>query len=236
MGSRSPTTTRTASSTSTSPTTSCRASCFRNRKDGTFEETALLAGVSLPEHGQDDLGDGRRLPRLRQRRAARPPRHRAGGRELPPLPEPGQGPLPGRDASQPARARSWPRAAAGATGSSTSTTTAGRTSSPPTPTSTTRSSRSEATPTGCPTASSATGGRDVRATRRPRPASTPARARAHRGAAFGDLDQDGRVDVVVTRARAPGRAVAEPVRRLPATGWTCGWSGRRATATASARW
>jgi enediyne biosynthesis protein E4 len=26
---------------------------FHNRKDGTFEETALLAGVSLPEHGQD---------------------------------------------------------------------------------------------------------------------------------------------------------------------------------------
>ena len=26
---------------------------FRNRKDGTFEETALLAGVSLPEHGQE---------------------------------------------------------------------------------------------------------------------------------------------------------------------------------------
>jgi hypothetical protein len=26
---------------------------FHNRKDGTFEEAALLAGVSLPEHGQD---------------------------------------------------------------------------------------------------------------------------------------------------------------------------------------
>ena len=26
---------------------------FRNRGDGTFEETALLAGVALPEHGQD---------------------------------------------------------------------------------------------------------------------------------------------------------------------------------------
>jgi hypothetical protein len=26
---------------------------YRNRGDGTFEETALLAGVSLPEHGQD---------------------------------------------------------------------------------------------------------------------------------------------------------------------------------------
>jgi hypothetical protein len=26
---------------------------FHNRKDGTFEETALLAGVSLPEHGQE---------------------------------------------------------------------------------------------------------------------------------------------------------------------------------------
>ena len=77
---------------------------FRNRGDGTFEETALLAGVTLPEHGQDISAMAVDFGRLRQRRPARRPRHGARRRELPALPQPGEGSVPGRDLPQRARA------------------------------------------------------------------------------------------------------------------------------------
>ena len=160
---------------------------------------ACRAARARPGH----LGHGGGFPRLRQRRPARHPRHRARRRELPPLPQPGEGPLPGRDVPHADSAPWWLGGAAGATASSTSTTTAGRTSSPPTPTSTTRSTSSRPSPTGCPTASSATAATGRSPTRRPTSGLAAGPARAHRGAAFADLDDDGRLDAVVTALEGP---------------------------------
>ena len=60
---------------------------FRNNGDGTFAETALLAGVSVPDVGPAGLGHGHRLPGLRQRRLGGHPSHRALGRNVPALPQ-----------------------------------------------------------------------------------------------------------------------------------------------------
>ena len=72
--SRSRTTTTTASSMSTWRTIPCRRSCTATRRDGTFAEVGLLAGVGVQRGRQDLRRHGRRLRRLRQRR---PPRHRS---------------------------------------------------------------------------------------------------------------------------------------------------------------
>ena len=45
-----------------------------------------------------------------------------------------------------------------------------------------------------------------------------ARKAVHRGAAFGDVDNDGRVDAVVDRARRAARAVAQRLAGAPTTG------------------
>ena len=90
---------------------------LRNGKDGIFEETALLAGVSLPEHGQDVSAMG--VDFRDYDNDGRPDIHvtALAGESFPLYRNTGRGPLPGRDASQPARARWWPAAADGATAS-----------------------------------------------------------------------------------------------------------------------
>ena len=52
---------------------------FRNNGDGTFAETALLAGVSVPASGRPVSGMGDGFPGLRQRRVGRHPFHGALG-------------------------------------------------------------------------------------------------------------------------------------------------------------
>ena len=56
--SRSPTTTTTASSTSTSPTIRCSRFLFHNNGNGTFTEVGLLAGVGFNEDGKTFAGMG----------------------------------------------------------------------------------------------------------------------------------------------------------------------------------
>ena len=116
---------------------------FRNNGDGTFSETALAAGVAVPGVGPADLRHGRRLPGLRQRRLGGHPPDRHLRRDLPALPQ------RLRHAARHVRRRHRlerhspgcrPGCRDGARCSSTSTTTAPRTSSPPTPIRTTASS------------------------------------------------------------------------------------------------
>ena len=57
--------------TSSSPTTACGSSSIRNQGDGTFEDLALVAGVGYDENGKTFAGMGVDAGDLRRRRAGR---------------------------------------------------------------------------------------------------------------------------------------------------------------------
>ena len=69
---------------------SVRSVLFHNQGNGTFKEMGLESGVALREDGSPMAGHGRRFPRFRQRRPARPGRFRHDQRLLPALPQPGE--------------------------------------------------------------------------------------------------------------------------------------------------
>ena len=152
---------------------------FHNNGDGTFAETALMAGVSVPDSGRPvssmgtDVQDydndgwedihftaltGETFPLFRNEAAA------TRGTFAEVTQPSGLGAL---TVDRPAGARSSP----------TSTTTAGRTSSPPIPTSTIGSATSKQSRSRSPTASSSTIAAAASATRPPRPASPAPRRR-----------------------------------------------------------
>ena len=83
-------------STSTSPTTSSRASSSATAAAASFEETGLLAGVALPEHGQEISAMGADFRDYDN--DGRPDIHvtALAGESYPAVPQPGQGPVRGR--------------------------------------------------------------------------------------------------------------------------------------------
>ena len=170
---------------------------YRNNRDGTFTDVGVRAGCAYSQDGKPQAGMGvgigdydrngtlrHRQDELRRRHddAVRQPRRRL---------------LRGPDVRQRPR-RSTRAGSAGAPASSISTTTAGSTSSSPTATSIPRSSqlKTEAAYKQRKVVYRNLGtGRFVDVTERlGPPASTPT---AGRGAAFGDLDNDGDIDIVV---------------------------------------
>ena len=95
--SRSPTTTATASRTSTWPTTRCSRFLFHNNGERHVQRSSGCSpGVGFNEDGKTFAGHGRGLRRLRQRRPARHRRHRSLERALPAVPPQRRRQLPGR--------------------------------------------------------------------------------------------------------------------------------------------
>ena len=132
----SPTSITTAVSMCSSPTTPCPTSCSTTTATARLPKTALLAGVSVTDSGRPISEHGHRLPGLRQRRLGGYSFDGALRRNVSALPQrlarrvrrgdAGERPGAAHASSCRGGARSW----------RTSTTTAGRTSSPPTRTST----------------------------------------------------------------------------------------------------
>ena len=104
---------------------------FHNNGDGTFDGGGPARGRRVQRGRQDLRRDGRRLRGLRQRRPSRHRRHGSLQRALQAVPPERRRQLPGRDATRRASAAPPCRSPVGARGSSTTTTTAGRTSSSP---------------------------------------------------------------------------------------------------------
>ena len=104
---------------------------FMNNRNGTFTESAFERAVAFTERAEAVSGMGADAARRGQRRPARRLRDRAGERDVPPVQEPGRRGVRGGDDALGRGARSRARAPGGATASSTSTTTAGRTCSWP---------------------------------------------------------------------------------------------------------
>ena len=176
---------------------------FHNKGDGTFEETALLAGVSrCPDSGRASLEHGHRLPGLRQRWVGGHARHGARRRNVSALPERRPRRVRRDDASERARGRHGRRPRAGARSSPTSTTTAGRTSSPPTRTSNDRIGDFQSIQWKQPNSLFINGGQGDNGNRgRFRDATAEAGfagdVAVHRGCGVADFDGDGRLDFVV---------------------------------------
>ncbi len=104
---------------------------YRNKGDGTFEETGLTAEIAVDRDGRTYAGMGIDFRRLQQRRPSRPRDHRPRQPEVRPLPQQRRRLLHLRHLHPPASAASPSSTPAGASASSTTTTTAGRTSSSP---------------------------------------------------------------------------------------------------------
>ena len=197
-----PATTASASSAPTSTRTGCvdifvandstPNFLYRNNGDGTFKEIGFISGTAVNENGERAGQHGRHRRRLRPRRQARPLRHQLRRRVQHALPRTARDSLHGRLLRGEARRGRAPATSAGGRSSSTTTTTAGSTSSSPTATST-RSSQNykqrkllhRNNRDGTFTEVAAQVGASL------------AEKRAARGAAFGDLDNDGDVDLVV---------------------------------------
>ena len=236
---RPPTSTTTAGSTSTSPTTARRTSSGSTGATARSRTTALLAGVALPLNGQGRGQHGRRRRRLRRRRRRGPGRSPTSpARATTCYVNDGSG----RSRTHSARAGLGPaslplhrlRRRAG----STTTTTAGSICWRSTAPCSDRGARRRGDPfpfhqrkllfhnTG--------DGRfeDVTA----RAGAAFAASEVGRGVAFGDVDNDGDIDVAGRQQQRAGATAAATRRPPAATGSACGWSaGRRGGATCWAR-
>ena len=111
---------------------------FRNRGDGTFDETGLVSGVAYSGRRRRGSRHGGRQRRLRRRRRSRPLRHQLLPREQHPLPERGSRPLHRLHGAGRSRGGDPYHARLGHPFFPTSTTTATSTCSSPTATSSPR--------------------------------------------------------------------------------------------------
>ena len=175
---------------------------YRNNRDGTFTDVALQSGTAFSEQGNPQAGMGVGARRRQRRWPARPAQDALRRRHSRALSR--------RSAA--VSSRTWrcrPVSACrtatsnGAPGCPTSTTTAGRTRCTSPATSIRKSSAScRSTRTAAREWSSATPAADGSTTSRPRAADAHA-PRSSRGAAFGDIDNDGDIDVLVMNMNEP---------------------------------
>ena len=197
---------RRATSTRSSPTTRCRTSCSATTATARSARTALTRRRVRAGLGPADLRHGRGLPGLRQRRLGGHPLHRrspARRSRCSATTRPRARHLRRGDAVERARRADGQVCRAGARCSRTSTTTAGRISSPPTRTPNDRIGEF--------------GGARLEAAEQPvpqrRPRAVPRRHRrvgprgavaaVHRGCGVADFNGDGRLDIVVLALGEP---------------------------------